>query len=48
MRILKGCGEMEKAPVRCFFTPYSKARGVTVASGIRIFVNILKLKFSEL
>lgn len=39
---------IKEIPVRCFFTPYSKARGTTIASGARIFVNMLKLRLIEL
>ncbi len=39
---------LREAPVRCLYTKYSKARGTTIASGFKIFVNILKLRFSEL
>jgi glycosyltransferase involved in cell wall biosynthesis len=39
---------IKEIPVRCFFTPYSKARGTTIASGARIFVNMLKLRLTEL
>ena len=27
---------------RCFFTPYSKARGTTILSGIRIFLHLIR------
>jgi glycosyltransferase involved in cell wall biosynthesis len=40
--------EMKGVPVSCFFTPYSKARGTTIASGIRIFVSLLKLRLGGL
>ena len=39
---------MKEIPVRCLFTPYSKARGTTIASGARIFLNMLKLRLTEL
>lgn len=39
---------IKEIPVRCFFTPYSKARGTTIASGARIFFNMLKLRLTEL
>lgn len=39
---------IKETPVRCFFTPYSRARGTTIASGIRIFVGLVKLRLSEL
>jgi len=39
---------IKEIPVRCFFTPYSKARGTTIASGARIFLNMLKLRLTEL
>lgn len=39
---------IKEIPVRCFFTPYSKARGTTIASGIRIFIGLVKLRLSEL
>jgi len=32
-----------EVPVRCFFTEYSKARGTTIASGIRISFRLLVL-----
>lgn len=34
--------------VRCFFTSYSKARGTTIASGIRIFIGLVKLRLRGL
>ncbi|MDI6642897.1 MAG: glycosyltransferase family 2 protein [Candidatus Hodarchaeaceae archaeon] len=34
-----------EVPVRCVFTKYSRARGTTIASGIRIFLGLLKLRF---
>jgi glycosyltransferase involved in cell wall biosynthesis len=34
---------IKEVPVRCFFTPYSKVRGTSIASGIRIALGILKL-----
>jgi glycosyltransferase involved in cell wall biosynthesis len=37
--------KLREIPVKCRFTPYSKSRGTTIASGIRIFINLLKLKF---
>jgi glycosyltransferase involved in cell wall biosynthesis len=39
---------IKEIPVRCFFTPYSRARGTTIASGARIFLNMLKLRLTEL
>jgi glycosyltransferase involved in cell wall biosynthesis len=39
---------IKETPVRCFFTPYSTARGTTIASGARIFVSMLKLRLTEL
>jgi len=39
---------LKEVPVRCFFTPYSKARGTTIASGIRIFIRLAKLRSSYL
>jgi len=39
---------IKEIPVRCFFTPYSKARGTTIASGAKIFLNMLKLRLTEL
>jgi glycosyltransferase involved in cell wall biosynthesis len=38
---------IKEIPVRCFFTPYSRARGTTIASGARIFLNMLKLRLTE-
>lgn len=37
---------IREVPVYCFFTPYSKVRGTTVASGIKIFLNLLKQRVS--
>lgn len=44
---LKGL-KIKEMQVPCFFTTYSKARGTTIASGIRIFVGLVKLRLSEL
>ncbi|MEM2878879.1 MAG: glycosyltransferase family 2 protein [Candidatus Hadarchaeales archaeon] len=33
-----------EVPVRCFFTEYSRARGTTIASGVRIFFHLLALR----
>ena len=38
---------IKEIPVRCFFTQYSKARGTTIASGIRIFMGLVKIRLSE-
>ena len=38
---------IKETPVRCFFTPYSTARGTTIASGLRIFMELVKLRLSE-
>ena len=35
-----------EAPVKCFYTKYSKARGTTIASGIRIFWRLILQKIS--
>jgi len=35
------------APVMCFYTEYSKARGTTIASGVRIFLTLLKQRVSN-
>lgn len=35
---------LKEIPVRCFYTKYSKARGTTIASGIKIFLGLLRLK----
>jgi len=32
---------LREVPVKCFYTKYSKARGTTIASGIRIFLGLL-------
>lgn len=40
---LKGL-RIDEVPVRCFFTEYSKARGTTIVSGIRIFIHLLVLR----
>ena len=42
---LKGL-RIEEVPVRCFFTPYSRARGTTIASGMRIFISMLRLRLT--
>ncbi len=39
---------IKEIPVQCFFTPYSTARGTTIASGARIFISMLKLRLTEL
>ena len=33
-----------EAPVKCFYTKYTKARGTNIASGFKIFWGLLKLK----
>jgi glycosyltransferase involved in cell wall biosynthesis len=33
---------LKEAPVKCFYTKYSKARGTTIASGLRIFLALIK------
>jgi glycosyltransferase involved in cell wall biosynthesis len=33
---------LKEVPVRCFHTPYSKARGTTIASGVRILWGLIK------
>lgn len=35
---------IKEVPVKCYFTDYSKARGTTIASGIRIFLRLIKLR----
>ena len=35
---------LQEAPVKCFYTKYSKARGTTIASGIRIFWGLILQK----
>jgi len=35
---------LREAPVKCFYTKYSKARGTTIASGIRIFWGLILQK----
>ncbi|MDI6820378.1 MAG: glycosyltransferase family 2 protein [Candidatus Hodarchaeaceae archaeon] len=37
---------LKEVPVRCFYTPYSKARGTTIASGFKIFWALLKQRVS--
>ncbi len=37
---------LQEAPVKCFYTKYSKARGTTIASGIRIFWRLILQKIS--
>lgn len=36
----------ETVPIRGIFTDYSKASGTTIASGVKIFLDLLKLKLS--
>ncbi len=36
--------EFRSVPIRCIFTEYSKASGTTIASGVKIFIDMLKLK----
>lgn len=38
--------KLREVPVKCFYTKYSKARGTTIASGIRIFLTLLKQRMS--
>lgn len=40
--------KLKEIPVTCYFTRYSKARGTTIASGVRIFVGLVKLMLTEL
>lgn len=35
---------IKEVPVKCYFTDYSKARGTTIASGIRIFLRLIRLR----
>ena len=35
-----------EAPVKCFYTRYTKARGTTIVSGFKIFCGLLKLRAS--
>lgn len=35
---------IKEIPVKCYFTAYSKARGTTIMSGLRIFVGLVKLR----
>ena len=37
---------LREAPVKCFYTKYSKARGTTIASGIKIFWGLFKQEVS--
>lgn len=37
---------LREAPVKCFYTKYSKARGTTITSGIRIFLKLVRQKIS--
>lgn len=36
--------KLEEVPVKCFYTSYSKTRGTTIASGIRIFWGLILQK----
>ncbi|MGC8817068.1 MAG: glycosyltransferase family 2 protein [Candidatus Hadarchaeum sp.] len=35
---------IREVPVSCYFTDYSKARGTTIASGLRIFFRLVRLR----
>lgn len=35
---------IKEVPVNCYFTDYSKARGTTIASGIRILLQLIRLR----
>jgi len=37
---------LREVPVRCFYTKYSKARGTTIASGVRIFWALIRQRVS--
>ena len=37
---------LREVPVKCFYTKYSKARGTTIASGVKIFWGLLKQEVS--
>lgn len=38
---------LREAPVRCFYTKYSKARGTTITSGFKIFWLLIKQRVSK-
>jgi len=38
---------LREAPVKCFYTKYSKARGTTITSGFKIFWALIKQRLSE-
>ncbi len=38
---------LREAPVRCFYTKYSKARGTTITSGFKIFWSLIKQGVSK-
>lgn len=38
---------IREVPVKCFYPAYAKARGTTIASGIKIFVGLVKLSLLE-
>ncbi len=40
--------KLKEILVPCLFTQYSKARGTTIASGIRIFIGLIKLRLNRL
>lgn len=40
--------KLKEILVPCFFTQYSKARGTTIASGIRIFIGLVKLRLRRI
>ncbi|MEM2192042.1 MAG: glycosyltransferase family 2 protein [Candidatus Hadarchaeales archaeon] len=40
--------KIKEVPVKCYFTSYSKARGTTIFSGVRIAIELLKLRFAVL
>jgi glycosyltransferase involved in cell wall biosynthesis len=40
--------KIKEVPVPCFFTSYSKARGTTIASGIRISIGLVKMRLGRI
>jgi hypothetical protein len=40
--------KIKEVPVPCFFTSYSKARGTTIASGVRISIDLVKMRLGRI
>ena len=47
LRAAKHGLRIREVPVKCFYTRYTKARGTTIVSGLRIFMGLVKLSLLE-